>query len=77
MEKLQIEASPDAADLILKAVEHVVAKDFPESGDGFAQQNEASKHMIDEFDRAFDTMAENLLKQVGDVLKEADQSQAQ
>ena len=70
--KLQIEASPDAADLILKAVEQVAAKDFPESGDDFARQNEASKHMVDEFDRAFDDMAETLLKQVSDVLKEAE-----
>ena len=69
-EKVHFEASPHAAEIIYKAVARAVVQDYPESGDEFSQQNDASKRLVAEFDTAFDLMVDVLVKQVTDVLIE-------
>jgi len=69
-DKVRFEASPQAAEVICKAVARAVVQDYPESGDEFSQQNDASKRLVAEFDTAFDLMVDVLVKQVTDVLIE-------
>ena len=78
-EKVHFEASPHAAEIIYKSVARAVVQgavaddvvqDYPESGDEFSQQNDASKRLVAEFDTAFDLMVDVLVKQVTDVLIE-------
>ena len=75
VDKVVIAASPEAADLLFKAVKQAVGE-YPETND-LQRQNPAAKRLVDEVDRAFDLMAENLIKQVEKIFADEDKTSAE
>jgi hypothetical protein len=74
-EKVVITASPEAADLLFKAVNKVVTdEEHTETIDDFQNQNPATKRLVEEVDKAYDTMIESLLKQVEKILASEDKA---
>ena len=67
-DKLTITASPQAADLLFKAVKKVLSSEQHDEVNDLPFQNPAAKHLMDDMSRAFDIMAENLIKQVEELL---------